>query len=182
MVGEAWVSEGRDGQSLGDIEIGDLEANRAGYVAGYVENKLAKKGDVHLVDRETEFARMSLRPGIGSGVVQQIASVLVSHGLHESELDVPTVLRHGKKQMPLGRYLRRRLRLMIGRDEKAPEEVLQALQDEMQELRQAVEAATSDHVGRRYRKEYLKNAIIDANMGIKWKLEGDRSRRQKGSI
>lgn len=168
MVHDTW--------GLGDVDLGMLEAHSAQYVAGYVTKKLTGVDDVRLLGRYPEFARMSLRPGIGYGVLQNIAATLVGHGVDIE--DVPTCLRHGKKLLPLGRYLRRKLRVVLGRDERCPDEVIVQLQEEMRVLRESVAASTSHPTMARFRKEVLKNAIIDANMGLKWQSE-EREARQK---
>lgn len=171
MVGEAWKH--------GDVDLGTLEAHSAQYVAGYVTKKLTGRDDERLDGRFPEFARMSLRPGIGHGVLQHVAGVLVGHGLDESALDVPSVLRHGKKLMPLGRYLRRKLRVMIGRDEACPQEVIDELQAEMRDLRERVSRDLSHPTMAKFKKEAIKNAIIDANMGLKWQVEAREGLRKR---
>lgn len=80
--------------------------------------------DPRLDGRHPEFARMSLKPGIGQLAMHDIADVILRLGLEESEADVPSALRHGKKMLPLGRYLRQQLRLMIGKEVNCPDEVL----------------------------------------------------------
>lgn len=98
---------------LGHVHVGDLTLESAAYVAGYVTKKLTSPDDPRLQGRQPEFARMSLRPGIGAYSMEEIARCLQSKaGWDEIERlgDVPTVLRHGRKLLPLGRYLRRRLR------------------------------------------------------------------------
>ena len=57
---------------------------------------------------------MSLRPGIGADAMVPVAYSLLRS---KAELkDVPVSLRHGSKTWALGRYLRRRLRIELGRD------------------------------------------------------------------
>lgn len=98
---------------LGHVYVGELTFQSAAYIAGYVVKKLTRKDDPRLGGRYPEFARMSLKPGIGAVAIKQIAEVLQSKvGWDEIEKtgDVPAVLKHGKKKYPLGRYLRRKLR------------------------------------------------------------------------
>lgn len=103
---------------------GDLTPDSASYIAGYVSKKLNgrdKPCDQYprgrsqeiLNGRHPEFARMSLRPGIGATALTEIVDVLTTeHGCDELSLlgDVPHQLRCGKKSLPLGRYLRSKLR------------------------------------------------------------------------
>lgn len=121
----------------GNILVGTLEVNSAQYIAGYVTKKLTAKDDYRLQGRHPEFARMSLRPGIGADAMHDVASVLMQFNLEETQVDVPSSLRHGSRLLPLGRYLRRKLRQYVGKDEKTPQEVLDAMVEEMRPLRQA---------------------------------------------
>lgn len=114
----------------GLIQLGGLTKDSAHYIGGYVTKKLVK-GDVNLHGRVPEFARMSNRPGIGAASVARIAEAIRLHGLDEKMVDVPVALAHGGKAMPLGRYLRRKLRVELGRGEEVPREVMAQLQAEM---------------------------------------------------
>lgn len=115
---------------------GQLTEKSASYVAGYVTKKLtnAKNEKVQewLKGRHQEFARMSNRPGIGAGAMEYLQELLESeHGSEALLDDVPDVLCHGRKRMPLGRYLKEKLRERMGFNEKgAPKEVLQRLRKE----------------------------------------------------
>lgn len=107
----------RDTWGLGNILLGTLEERSAQYIAGYVMKKMTSTDDVRLHGRHPEFARMSLRPGIGGYAVEDIANALVGIPL---DGDVPSGLRHGSKVLPLGRYLKRRLRVQLGRGINEP--------------------------------------------------------------
>lgn len=175
LVGDTW--------GLGDVDLGRVEPHSAQYVAGYVTKKLTGKQDERLEGRYPEFARMSLRPGIGAGYLDRVEAVLRSYGnLAERLLDVPETLRHGKRQMPLGRYLRRKLRVRLGRDEKCPQEVIDALQEEVRPLYEMAAQVTAHPTMARFRKEALRNLIIDQNMGVKWKSEFDETRKKRRSL
>lgn len=63
---------------------------------------------------------MSLRPGIGADAMERVAVLWKNYPLAQRIVDVPPVLRHNRNLLPLGRYLRRRLRKELGRDETAP--------------------------------------------------------------
>lgn len=123
----------RDAWGLGGVEVGTLTIQSAQYVCGYVTKKLTSSDRLPpaLAGLHPEFARMSNRPGIGLNAMHELASELMRYDLHKSQADVPSALRHGARQMPLGRYLRRKLRVLVGKEEKAPESVLQELKKEM---------------------------------------------------
>lgn len=92
--------------------VGPLSPQSMAYVAGYVTKKMTRRDDSRLSGRVPEFARMSLRPGIGAPAMVSVARVLqTKHGaqLVSQLADVPTTLAHGKQLMPLGRYLKTRL-------------------------------------------------------------------------
>lgn len=118
----------------GRIANGALEIGSAQYVAGYVTKKMTRFDDPRLDGRHPEFARMSLRPGIGAEFMHEVASTLLEFNLESSQADVPSALRHGARTLPLGRYLRRRLRKLVGKDEKAPQETLDEVAKEMREV------------------------------------------------
>lgn len=65
-----------------------------------------------------------------------VADVMLKLDLQkESNADVPSALREGKSRYkPLGRYLTKKLRTMIGRDEKIPEAIQDQLTAEMYAL------------------------------------------------
>lgn len=113
LIREAW-------EPRGFIHVGDLTVHSASYVAGYVTKKMTGKDDERLCGRFPEFARMSLRPGIGAPAVQSIAHALLASpaGLKQidREGDVPGVLRTNGRLMPLGRYLRSKIRDAVGHE------------------------------------------------------------------
>lgn len=130
-----------DTWGMGNVFGGDLTLQSAQYICGYVTKKMTKHEDPRLQGRYPEFARMSLRPGIGALFVPAIADSLGDvHGARfiSSTGDVPTSLNHGRKSLPLGRYLRRKLREACGFEtvggQAKPEAVRQA---EMQALLEA---------------------------------------------
>lgn len=98
---------------LGGIDSGDLTLDSAQYIAGYVTKKMTSVDDVRLSGRYPEFARMSLRPGVGAVAIPDVAAAL-SGEIGQREIansgDVPSVLSHGRRRLPLGRYMREVLR------------------------------------------------------------------------
>lgn len=127
----------RDTWGKGQVMLGTLEDNSAQYIAGYVTKKMTSKDDFRLNGRFPEFARMSLRPGIGADAMHEIASALMQFNLEETQADVPSALRHGKRLLPLGRYLKQRLRLYCGKDIKTPEAVIAQMAEDLRPLREA---------------------------------------------
>jgi len=119
----------------GQVMLGTLTPESAAYVAGYVSKKYTHAQNYE--KRIAPFARMSLRPAIGLGMMHELASTLLQHKLDERMIDVPISLQHGTKKWPLGRYLRRKLRTYIGRPQNAPQAVLQQQEEELQNLRDA---------------------------------------------
>lgn len=124
----------RETWGFGHVMVARLEMKSAQYIAGYVTKKMTSRDHPGLYGRHPEFARMSLRPGIGANAMHDVASVLMQYGL-ENKGDVPPALRFGSRIMPLGRYLRSRLRVLVGKDEKSPEASLQALENQLQIVR-----------------------------------------------
>lgn len=133
---------------LGDVDLGQLEPDSCQYVAGYVTKKMTAKDDVRLGGRYPEFARMSLRPGLGHSALHEIADALMRYDLEKTQIDVPKELRHGPKKMPMGRYLSRSLRLLVGMDAAAPQEVLDQIKEELRPVREAAFNASESFAGR----------------------------------
>lgn len=114
----------RETWGFGLTDNAHLSWDSAHYMSGYVTKKMTrdtnKVQQEYLKGRHPEFARMSLKPGIGAGFMSNVAeSLMTDAGVLsiEENHDVPTILRHGKKELPLGRYLRKKLRERIGLNE-----------------------------------------------------------------
>lgn len=106
----------------GMIHIGELTKESAQYICGYVVKKLTNGKDPEVIrklaGREPEFCRMSLRPGIGASAMIDVADAVMSSTAMSIQSDVPGVLRHGPRLMPLGRYLKKKLRALCWIDEE----------------------------------------------------------------
>lgn len=91
------------------------------------------RDDSRLLGRHPEFSRMSLRPGIGHDFMHEVASTVLQYetAFQAASADVPSALRVGSRSQPLGRYLRKTLRKLVGRDEKAPQEAIEEYKKEM---------------------------------------------------
>lgn len=153
----------------GQILLGLLEPKSMAYVAGYVTKKMTSEYDPRLEGRRPEFARMSLRPGIGYNVMHEVASTLLDYDLHKTLIDVPQSLQHGKKKWPLGRYLRRSLRAMIGREKNISPEALNEIQTKMQAMREAAFNAS----------EPLSKHILAATEGRRIQIYANEQRKKK---
>lgn len=153
----------------GFIHLDALTAQSMAYIAGYVTKKMTSEYDPRLEGRRPEFARMSLRPGIGYGVMHEVASTLLEYDLHKVLPDVPYSLQHGTKKWPLGRYLRRSLRCMIGREKNTPEAIINEMEKKMQPLREAAFNAS----------EPLKTHILQASEGRRLQIAAHERRKKK---
>lgn len=122
----------------GHIYLGTLEADSAQYVAGYILKKMTGKDDERLGNRYPEFARMSRNPGVGGVGTHKITDAFLRH--RADDPDVPNSLRVDGKHRPLGRYMMKRVRKEAGRDEKAPQAVLDKQEAELFDVRMAARA------------------------------------------
>lgn len=130
----------RDVWGKGFTFVGSVEDRSVRYVCGYVVNKLKGLHESLYGDKYPEFARMSLRPGLGVGALAAVVEEWNRLDLERYEVDVPVSLRNAARRDPLGRYLVHKLRQMVGRDEKAPPEVLAAAEARLYDLRLASRA------------------------------------------
>lgn len=115
MVSASW--------GLGHCHVGVLTAASASYVVSYTVKGLTTVAAPGLKGLRPEFARMSLRPGIGAGAVEVLADALFTkHGSKSIAVsgDVPAVLRTDGHLAPLGRYLRGLLREAVGMEKTQP--------------------------------------------------------------
>ena len=114
----------------GLVDVGTVTHDSAAYIAGYTVKKMTAKDDPRLSGRPPEFCRMSLKPGIGADAMWDVASDVMAYRLNS----VPDSLNHGRRNMPLGRYLRRRLRAYLGLEENSSAEEQVARSEEMRPL------------------------------------------------
>lgn len=128
LVGDTW--------GYGDVDVGRLEPESAQYICGYVTKKMTARDDMRLLGRYPEFARQSRRPGVGHGALHEIASEWLRLDLASREADVPSALRHGGRLLPLGRYLRRELRSLVGMEKEAPQSTLDEAAARLQGVRE----------------------------------------------
>lgn len=158
---------------LGHSFTGDLTSDSATYVAGYVTKKMTNPNNpMHeylLSGRYPEFARMSLNPGIGATAVSDIADTLNTPSGCDAlaEIgDVPHALLLGKKSIPLGKYIRGKLREKIGfPNSKTPDISLDNWKEEMRKLYEDHKATKTESAFSRYvdKTEHFKQYLIEKN-------------------
>lgn len=108
----------------GFVHIGSLTPDSAAYVVSYVVKGYTKKGAPGLGDLPPEFARMSLKPGIGADAMPDFARSILNPDTGELILidnDVPSSFKFDGRNYPLGRYLRRKLRRALHLPEPQPD-------------------------------------------------------------
>lgn len=120
MVSKTWT--------LGRIEVEPLTPERAQYCAKYTTKKMTKKDDKRLAGRHPEFARMSLKPGIGATAVPELSAPFLTNehckAFLAREGDVPTFLKTAGRSLPLGRYLRSKISEEVGLSQTAAGKLL----------------------------------------------------------
>lgn len=135
-VQKAWSLE-EDGKLVprGFVDTQELTTGRAKYIAGYVCKKMTTFTNPALEGKHPEFARMSLKPGIGALQCEQIGKNLVEAFENgHTALDVPGEVRQTGRKMPMGRYLQSRVRTEIGWEPNMPQDAKKALEAERQAM------------------------------------------------
>lgn len=162
----------RDTWKLGIIESQPLTPKLMAYAAGYIMKKMTSKHDERLQGRYPEFSRSSNRRGLGYDAVSLIYDTYAGRDLE----DVPTAIRAGGKLMPLGRYIRRQLRIMGGGDGTAPESIIKKMEAEMLPL---LEAAQRDPENLTLKRQIIARCKGEvASMKAKAEIFNSRSRNE----
>lgn len=144
---------------FGQVKGGRAEEKSLQYCAGYVVKKLGKSYPG--LEKHHEFARMSLRPGIGVPALPELASICLQYDEVARTGDVPAAVRIGKRVLPLGRTLRSKLREQVGLPPQATSASLDLLHAELQPLREAAFNGSSS----------LKAMMIDLHKGAVQAIE-----------
>lgn len=114
-VGPEWNFLIEKSWKKGFTFTGTLTKDSASYCAQYVTKKMTSKTDPRLKGRHPEFARMSLKPGLGASAMQDAALSL--KGLLQ---DAPSTFTYGRAERPLGRYLKEKLHDAMQLPEEEP--------------------------------------------------------------
>lgn len=111
-VESAWQE---DGQPIGLVHVGEITSASAAYIVGYVVKHCTRRDDPRLGGRHPEFARMSLKPGLGRDMMKRLGGQIDKvDRAFDVVGDVPSQLRFDGKMWPLGRYLKDKLREDLG--------------------------------------------------------------------
>lgn len=177
-----WLSEYVEKYwKFGFVQVAEFNEYTAQYVCGYVTKKLSNDEDGRLDGRANEFARMSNRPGLGAPAMEVIARQLHTiNGLEEIERsgDVPFYLKVGKKRLPLGRYLRDKLRDEVGMPESWRSRVRQRWIDEAQEKVLPLLSVAIDEG----KVASVKSVTVEVNLGKIQSVEARSKLRKRGSL
>lgn len=118
VVQETW--------GLGRTQTAEFNSKTANYCTGYISKNQSRVREAtevvtesgEIIERYPEFARMSLKPGLGVNAISHIAEQLkknkwVWDKMH-TEQDVPPTVHFGGREVALGRYMLNNLREQIG--------------------------------------------------------------------
>lgn len=164
----------------GHVMLAEFNTHTAQYICGYVTKKMTTKEDTRLNGKHPEFARMSLRPGIGATAIGDISELLFEHHGRQSVIDqndVPRSLQHGGRSLPLGRYLRKKLRDEIGMPESWSQANLYNYSQEMSDL---FKIAQTDAKYTPEEKLTVKSILLRKNLQKTRNLEAKTKIHEKG--
>lgn len=163
LVGNTW--------GKGDIEIRSLGTEKCEYLARYVTKKMTSKEDARLLGRHPEFSRQSRRPGVGFPGVAALAKAISDHVDSKSLVDVPSIINQGKNNpLPLGRYIRNKLRIALDLPEGAPDEVLR--QAWYEQVLPVLQMAKADNAAPSLREKFAEvNAPYEAKLRAQMEIK-----------
>nr|QJB20133.1 MAG: replication initiator protein [Microvirus sp.] len=167
---------------MGHVYLGAVESASAGYLAGYVVKKMSSEEDARLDGRHPEFSRSSRMPGIGAWAMDEVAKTLKRYGLDKTMPDVPGELNVGDKSMPLGRYLRQRLRVAIGRNKDVPQETLDKIAASMFAMCRVEERYSAFTKQSYVQVSISKRKVVKAGEQYRRQLEGKEKIYRKGKL
>jgi hypothetical protein len=123
---ESWMDENQ--VPIGFVYVGELNAFSARYIAGYIMDKMKGKKAILYCARQPPFTISSKHAGgIGFPYVKQLADSCKQYDIKE----VITQVQHGKRLLPLGRYLIKKLAEEMNIDEETLNIIIDEHQMEM---------------------------------------------------
>lgn len=125
LIDRAWkgINDVELRSRAGYVHHGILAPNAANYISGYITKKLTRPDASGLDGRHPEFAVMSRNPGIGLLALPKLIEAFnTSEGARYIALhgDVPSAIMSGGRSLPLGPYVRQKLRLFFFGDSHQP--------------------------------------------------------------
>lgn len=153
---------------LGFVYAGDCNIKTCMYVSKYTLKRMTEDTDWRLDGRHPEFARRSLKPGIGALAMAVICEKLQTRWGQEllrETGDVPRQLKLGKQTLVLGRYLRQKLRQEIGMTDDDIEAVRDSWVEEKLTEMQPLRLAASKTV------QAPSQLLVAQNQGRIWSIE-----------
>lgn len=181
-VGPTWLPVVQKTWEYGFSSLLEFNQATAQYTAGYVVKKLTDRGDRRLKGRYPEFSRKSNRPGIGAGamkVVKDTIDLPIGRKAFENSGDVPEKLLIGRKSLPLGRYLREKLRdeleMTIAEKVEAKQAPFSEQVAEMQDLLRA--AIANGEVGQIGKLSVWQNATRILQVETRAKISASKGRQ-----
>lgn len=156
----------------GFVHTGDFNETTAQYVSGYVTKKMTSHADPRLEGRYPEFSRQSNRPGIGAPAIPVLADQIHTFDGLDSLVDgdVPRALNVGRRSIPLGRYLRSKLREEMGFSDVQKDEIKRRFFEE--KAQEWLLALRSDQTFYEKYPGGYKDYLVTANQGKIWSIEG----------
>lgn len=107
---------------FGFIQVGTAEPHSMSYTASYVIKKMTNPKDNRLEGRTPEFATMSLKPGLGAGVVERMLKQYKGPN-GQAAFDklgwIAEQFRQEGHLYPLGRYLKEKVLSGLGLEKEA---------------------------------------------------------------
>lgn len=167
----------------GFVHQGTIELKSMQYLVGYLLKGMYRRDDERLRGREPEFSRMSLRPGIGAVAMSVVARDLDKYVELDKSMP-PPALRIGNRILPIGRYLRKRLRMEMGLGDVATEKEVEAAREKMRPLYEIAKAYTDQSLAygeERVSDKVLYRLLVEANREKARQLEA-REKIWKGKV
>lgn len=117
----------------GQIHVGEVNEATCSYIAGYVQKGWTNRKDQRLEGKHPEFSRMSLRPGLGHGLVEKVKTAFETAPGKACLSDVtfyPTATVRMEKKYHMGGYLLRKVCATLGYSKEARAQHLTDLIDQ----------------------------------------------------